>query len=277
MDETMNQPVTQPNVNTQTSKDDIVHLLHLFKEPSVQRQWSNLHSILKREELDARKSSGPYSEQANPLSYLAELFNNYEEFAPQNVMVDYVLQGVDLPPLKKQPYQPSATEWAYLATFTHDLEPTNLSRRNIIRGEDWIKATWNDCRRYLHQMFINYNRLGQHDDDKDEWGSKKELRCWCRAAKWNPTNSGSGSISRYQSAMIYSIAVLDICDFKAIGRKMPKGMGVDATINNGAVVASHKTRKRSVKQDNNTSILKVLELGDARESKMSALKLLLEF
>jgi len=36
MDETMNQPVTQPNVNTQTSKDDIVHLLHLFKEPSVQ-------------------------------------------------------------------------------------------------------------------------------------------------------------------------------------------------------------------------------------------------
>ncbi len=58
---------------------------------------------------------------------------------------------------------------------------------------------------------------------------------------------------------------------------MPKGSGVDATINNGAVVASHKTRKRSVKQDNNTSILKVLELGDARESKMSALKLLLEF
>ncbi len=36
MDDTMNQPVTQPNVNTQMSKDDIVHLLHLFKEPSVQ-------------------------------------------------------------------------------------------------------------------------------------------------------------------------------------------------------------------------------------------------
>jgi hypothetical protein len=78
-------------------------------------------------------------------------------------------------------------------------------------------------------------------------------------------NSGSGSIIRYQSAMVNSIAVLDICDFKAIGCKMPKGTGVDAIINNGAVVASLKKRNRSEKQDNNASILKVLELGDARE------------
>ena len=77
--------------------------------------------------------------------------------------------------------------------------------------------------------------------------------------------------------MIYSIAVLDICDFEAIGCKMPKGSGVDATINNGAVVASYKKRKRTVIQDNNASTLKVLRLGDARESKMSALKLLLEY
>ncbi len=36
-------------------------------------------------------------------------------------------------------------------------------------------------------------------------------------------------------------------------------------------------RQQSVAENNNASILKVLELGDARESKMSALKLLLEF
>jgi hypothetical protein len=35
MDETMNQPFTQPNANTETLKDGILHLLHLFKEPSV--------------------------------------------------------------------------------------------------------------------------------------------------------------------------------------------------------------------------------------------------
>ena len=180
-------------------------------------------------------------------------------------------------PRKKNPYQPSATEWAYLATFTNDLEPTNLARRNIIRGEDWIKSTWTDCRKYLHQMFVNYNRSGQHDDDKDEWGSEKELRRWSRAAKWN--SSGAGSIIRFPNAMIYSIAILDICDFESIGRRMPKGTGVDATVDNGAVVAPHKKRKRKVSDDKlaTTSLDRVFELGDARETKMSALRMLLEF
>jgi hypothetical protein len=171
--------------NTQTSKDDIVRLIHLFKEPSVQRHWTNLHGIMKRADLDARKAPAAYAEGANPLSYLAEMFNDYEEFTPQNLMVEYSSPGIHLPPVKKNPYQPSATEWSYLATFAHDLEPTNHTRKHIIRGEDWIKSTWTDCRKYLHQMFINYNRSGQHDDDKDEWGSETELRRWSRAAKWH--------------------------------------------------------------------------------------------
>jgi hypothetical protein len=154
MDETMNQPFTQPNANTETLKDDIFHLLHFSKSQVCNGIGQILHGILKGAELDAHKPSGPYLEQANPLSYLAELFNNYEEFAPQNVMVEYVSQGVDLPPLKKQLYQPSATEWAYIAMFTHDLKPTNLSHRILIRGEDWIKATWSDCHRYLHQGLL---------------------------------------------------------------------------------------------------------------------------
>jgi hypothetical protein len=29
--------------------------------------------------------------------------------------------------------------------------------------------------------------------------------------------------------MMYSIAILDICNVEAIGRKIPKGTGVDAT------------------------------------------------
>jgi hypothetical protein len=159
--------------NTQTSKDDIVRLIHLFKEPSAQRHWTNLHGIMRRAELDARKAAPAYAEASNPLCLLAEIFNNYDEFTPQNLMVEYVSTGIDQAPVKKQPYQPCGTEWAYLATFTNDLEPTNLSRRNIVRGEDWIKSTWTDCRKYLHQMFVNYNRSGQHDDDKDEWGLKR--------------------------------------------------------------------------------------------------------
>ncbi len=177
--------------NTHTSKDDIVQLIHLFKEPSVQRHWTKLHGIMKRADLDTRKTPPAYAEGANPLSYLAEVFNNYDEFMPQNLMVEYSSAGIYLPPMKKNPYQPSGTEWAYLATFLHGLEPTNHGRKHIIRGEDRIKSTWTDCRKYLHQMFINYNCSGQHEDDKDEWGSEKELRRWSRAVKWNLSSAGS--------------------------------------------------------------------------------------
>lgn len=263
--------------NTQTSKDDIVRLIHLFKEPSAQRHWTNLHGIMKRAELDARKSAPAYAEGANPLSHLAEIFNNYDEFTPQNLMVQYSSIGINAPPVKVTPYQPSTTEWAYLATFTHDLEPTNLLRRSIIRGEDWIKSTWTDCRKYLHQMFTNYNRSGQHDDDKDEWGSEKELRRWSRAAKWNPGNAGS--IIRFPSAMIYSIALLDICDFDAIGRKMPKGTGIDATVDNGATAPKHKKRKRPAGKtvDSTATLVQAFENSEIREDRRYALKVLLEF
>jgi hypothetical protein len=82
-------------------------------------------------------------------------------------------------------------------------------------------------------MFVQYNRSGQHDDDKDEWLSEKENRRWARAVSWK--NTGTNSIIRHQQAMIYSIALLDICDFESIGRKMPKGAGVDASINDSSV------------------------------------------
>jgi hypothetical protein len=127
-------------------------------------------------------------------------------------------------------------------------------------------------------MFANYHRSGQHDDDVDEWGSEKELKRWTRAASWKP--AGSTSIIRYTSAMIYSISVLDLCDFEAIGRKMPKGNGVDAMVDDGAVAPPHaKKRRRTSTKDtpNHDGIIKVLELGDAREAKMSALRMLLEF
>jgi hypothetical protein len=29
----------------------------------------------------------------------------------------------------------------------------------------WIKSTWNDVRKYLHAVFVMYNRSGQHDPD----------------------------------------------------------------------------------------------------------------
>jgi hypothetical protein len=54
--------------NTQTTKDDIVHLIHLFKEPSVQKHWCNLCRVLSRAELDSRKAAEVYNKAANPLT-----------------------------------------------------------------------------------------------------------------------------------------------------------------------------------------------------------------
>jgi hypothetical protein len=74
----------------QTMKDDMTWLLHLFKEPGAQRHQCNLYRVLNRSELDATKSGGDYREAANPLSNLAEMFNNYNTFQPQNNMVTYI-------------------------------------------------------------------------------------------------------------------------------------------------------------------------------------------
>jgi hypothetical protein len=110
-----------------------------------------------------------------------------------------------------------------------------------------------------------------------------ELRCWSKAVKWNPFSAGS--IIRFTSMMIYSIIFLDIYDFKAIGWKMPKGTGVDATVDNGAVVPQYKKRKHcTVKSSDATDSLvrafessDVSERSDVREDKRYALKVLLEF
>jgi hypothetical protein len=132
---------------------------------------------------------------------------------------------------------------------------------------------------------VYYNRSGQHDVDMDEWGSDKENRHWARAASWK--TPGSNNVIRFQQAMIYSIALLDVSDFESIGRKMPKGAGVDSSLNNIAV-PKHKSRKRSDRKQahrNNDghsvkktkALATAIEVGSMRESKLAALRQILEF
>jgi hypothetical protein len=131
-------------------------------------------------------------------------------------------------------------------------------------------------------MFLQYNRSGQNDHEKDEWGSQTEYKRWVHAAHWK--NAGSNSVIRYTEAMIYSVSVLDLRDFESIGRKMPTGQGVDGTVDNGSLAPKHKTKKwsgsNSVKQvaeKSHKCIVSAIEKSDERESKMSALRLFLEF
>ncbi len=84
-------------------------------------------------------------------------------------------------------------------------------------------------------------------------------------------------------AMIYSVSVLDLCDFESIGRKMPKGQGIAGTVNNGALAPKHTTKKRSKSKGERQAakqqkcIVSEIEKADEKESKMAALRLFLEF
>jgi hypothetical protein len=72
---------------------------------------------------------------------LPEIYNDYNSFTPQNLMVQYVAGGYDQHPLKKTPFVPSSAEWAMLANETHDIEPSNLLRHSVLHEEAWIKTT----------------------------------------------------------------------------------------------------------------------------------------
>lgn len=91
-----------------------------------------------------------------------------------------------------------------------------------------------------HLLVVNYHHSGQHDDGLDEQGSQKVLKWRTRAAQWKPV--GSTSIIRYTSSMIYSISVLDLCDFEVIGEMIPKGNGIDATVDKAAKALSYTER-----------------------------------
>jgi hypothetical protein len=68
--------------------------------------------------------------------------------------------------------------------------------------------------------------------------------------------------------MIYSIAVLELSDFEGMGRKMPKGTGVDATVNNGARASHRNRKKRKVASKGSNSEI-VFESGTTDEKKMA--------
>jgi hypothetical protein len=68
-------------------------------------------------------SDGLLSAAANAPSCLAEIYNNYESFCPQNLMVEYVHAGQNQRPIKRTPFAPSCEEWEVLANKMHDIEP----------------------------------------------------------------------------------------------------------------------------------------------------------
>jgi hypothetical protein len=83
--------------------------------------------------------------------------------------------------------------------------------------------------------------------------------------------------------MVYSIAILDQSDFDGIGRQMPSGTGVDASLADGSTVTRKRKKRGNYKKHNNdnnstnNNIASVIETIGSSESRLKALQILIEF
>ncbi len=115
-------------------------------------------------------------------------------------------------------------------------------------------------------MFVQYHCSGEHDAEMDEWMSEKESRCLLRAAGWK--SPGKKNIIDHQLVMIYSISVLDLCNIESINHKKPKGIGVDASINDSLVkIVKVKGGKIELKPNTMEAITLAIGNGGAHEAR----------
>ncbi len=84
--------------------------------------------------------------------------------------------------------------------------------------------------------------------------------------------------------MVYLIAVLDQSDIEGIGRQMPSGTGVDASLVGDGSTATRKRKKRGKykkiknnNDNNNTNIASVIETIGNSESRLNALEILIKY
>lgn len=151
-------------------------------------------------------------------------------------------------PVKKHPYQPSKTQWAYHANFTHNLGPENLSRKNTFQGEDWIRSSWMTKVLLIMTILVSMMRT---------WMNRAQRKSWNNGLEHHHGNAGTGSTIRYTSGwfipLLYWTYVTLGLMFKNSKRHLCRECG------------------SQWKQ-----YFAMLQLGDARPLKMSALCMLLE-
>jgi len=96
---------------------------------------------------------------------------------------------------------------------------------------------------------------------------------------------GANSIIHFLSAMVYSLAILDQSDFESIGRQMPSGTRVDASLADGTTNTKKRKRRGEYKKkdhhngynNDNNNLATVIEGIGNSESWIAALCILIEF
>jgi hypothetical protein len=214
----------------QTSKDDLVRLLHLRKLPAAQMDWYRVENPASRRELDGRRSDAPslsgqtMAEDFDSWGTLASKFMNYEEFNFQNVLIQYSESATGkASPIK--PFVPRIAEVAVLATSAHDVNPSNMERSTIIRDGAWVKEWWTKLKGYLSQVFVRFNRSGEmtgtHEAEID-WVSDLKVH-----SRWI---YHSNEVGTFPAVIIYAFGIMDKSDFESLGRIIESAVGRDESI-----------------------------------------------
>ena len=85
--------------------------------------------------------------------------------------------------------------------------------------------------------------------------------------------------------MVYSIAILEQSDFESIGRQMPSGTGIDTSLADGSTSTrkrkkrgkNHRNSNNNVNNNNAGSIASVIASIGNSESRLQALRILIEY
>ena len=117
----------------------MIRLFHVRKDPSLTFHWSTvMNGYSTRLELDGRKSCAPtdcadltIGDVCSPWEMIARAFNDYEGHAYQNVTLAY--EDVDGAPTPTSPPQAAKPEYEEVVKKTMQLDPTDLSRKDIRR------------------------------------------------------------------------------------------------------------------------------------------------
>jgi len=230
--------------------------------------------VMSRRELDARKSEAPsltgkstLAETTDAWKSLATIFMDYENFTPQNRLIQYS-EGPDGLPAPIHPYCASDPDMTALASRCYDLNPTNPERASIFRDEVWIKEWLLQVRSFVSAVLRDFNRSGENRDLSEaevDWMSAETQSRWVYHAH--------NKSRRYPSVVTYAYGVLDQSQLNTFGRSAGEG-GRDSSVygnNTGSVEKANAARKKRNAEARAEKKAKVTKTGKSIEDPLQGL------
>jgi hypothetical protein len=261
-----------------TAKGDLCRLLELRKYPDAMGFWAATETSMNRRQLDSRKSNAPgitgapMVEENDPWGSLANIFNDYTRFCPQNCLIQYKdVLGV---PTAISPYKPSHQKYTALAAHCYDINPSDPARAIYLRDGAWIKEHWRNLRAMLTPVYLDFNRSGRQsdrDEAETEWMSEEECTRWI----FHSNNKHR----KFPVVMMYSYAVLDKSDFEQLGKIMEDGVGKDYSAHcNGSheQAEARRVKRRRLSRDVDDGVAEALRQGNRAAIQLESLKFIVQ-